>query len=115
MPIAPLFHNARDFFIVFAIVMAFGGIMGFVKAKSVPSLVAGVASALLLVVGAVLLTRTATWVVAAVLELLVSLALLGRFLPSLLRGKLNPAAYVVPLSIIGAVFAAIILFSHGHP
>ena len=37
-------------------------------------------------------------------ELLVSLALLvGRFVPSLLRGKLNPAVYVVPLAIIGAI------------
>ena len=48
-------------------------------------------------------------------NLLVSLALLGRFLPSLFRGKLNPAAYVVPLSIVGVVFALMLLFSAGHP
>ena len=59
--------------------------------------------------------KTATWQIGAVLDLLVSLALLGRFAPSLFRGKFNPAAYVVPLSIIGAIFALLLLFSAGHP
>lgn len=113
--ISPLFLNARNFYLVFAFVMAFGGVMGYVKAKSVPSLVAGLGSAVLLVVGALLLLQLGTWMAGAVLALLISLALLGRFLPSLLRGKLNPAAYVVPLSLIGVGFALALMFSHGHP
>ena len=43
------------------------------------------------------------------IDLLLSLALLGRFLPSLVRGKYNPAAYIVPLAMVGAVLGIVLL------
>ena len=116
MPIiSPLFYDAEIFFLVFGFITLLGGIMGYVKARSTPSLIAGSVAGIFLIVGALLLPRTATWTVGAILDLLVSLLLLGRFTPSLIRGKLNPAVYVVPLSLIGAILAAYLLLSPGHP
>lgn len=109
-----LFSVSKIYFIVFGLVTAFGGVMGYVKADSKASLVAGGVSGALLVTGALLIPRA--WTVGAVLELIVCLLLAGRFAPALLAGKLNPAAYVVPLAVIGIVLAAMMLFSRGaHP
>ncbi len=98
------------YFAFFALLMLIGGIMGYVKARSVASLVAGVISGLLLILGALLIFHHLEKGGGALL-LLVSLALLGRFTPSLLRGKLNPAAYVAPLSLVGTILAAMLLFT----
>ena len=107
-PVYPaLLFYTKVFFIVFGLLMIFGGIMGYVKAHSMASLIAGGISGLLLIVGALMIP--AGWQGGLILELLVCLALLGRFLPALLRGKRNPAGYVVPLSIIGAIVAIVFL------
>ena len=114
--ISPLFFDAEIYFIAFGLITIFGGVFGYLKARSIPSLVAGGIAGLLLVVGALLLPRLAAWVMGASLCLVVSLLLVGRFLPSLFRGKLNPALYVVPLGIIGAILAGVLLFgAGGHP
>lgn len=98
------------YFLFFGALTLLGGVMGYVKAKSTASLIAGGVSGLLLIGGA-LLFRYGYLQGGVILLLLVSLALLGRFLPSLLRGKLNPAAYVAPLSAVGAGLAGWLLYA----
>lgn len=105
---APFLFNTKVFFLFFGVITLVGGVMGYVKARSTASLVAGGVSGLLLIVGALLIPRA--WQAGLILDGLVSLALLGRFAPALFRGKLNPAAYVVPLALVGVVLAAVLLF-----
>ncbi len=101
---------AHYYFALFGLLTLVGGVMGYVKAKSTASLVAGGVSGLLLIFGAFLIFHHYERGGGALL-LLISLALLGRFTPALLRGKLNPAAYVAPLSLLGAILAILLLFA----
>ena len=113
--IAPLFEHTKVFFIFFGVVAFIGGMAGFVKAQSVASLVAGGVSGVLLILGAVLLPHS-SWHIGAALDLIVSLGLLGRFGPALLRRKFNPAAYLVPLALIGVVLTLMLFLSPAaHP
>ena len=105
--IAPLLHDAKIYFLIFGVIMVIGGIMGYVKARSVPSLVAGGISGIIFILSALAIPRG--WYTWMVVDLILSLLLAGRFLPSLLQRKYNPAAYVVPLAIIGVILAAVVL------
>jgi uncharacterized membrane protein (UPF0136 family) len=102
---------AQIYFPIVGVVMIAGGFVGFLKAKSVASLIAGSVSGLLLIIGACLFGVQLQ--VGLVVVLLVCLALLGRFLPALFRGKMMPAAYVAPLSLIGAVLSLWLLLQDG--
>lgn len=101
---------AFAYFLFFGALTLLGGIIGYVKARSAASLIAGAVSGLLLIAGA-LLSWNGHLKGGLILLLLISLALLGRFLPSLLRGKLNPAAYIAPLSAVGVALAGWALYS----
>jgi len=57
MVISPLFFDAKVYFIVFGLLTAVGGLMGYLKAQSVASLVAGGIAGILLIVGALLIPR----------------------------------------------------------
>ena len=107
IPYAHLLWDAQMYFLVFGIIMILGGIMGFVKARSVPSLVAGGISGFIFILSALSIPRG--WYTWMIVDLILSLLLAGRFLPSLLKRKYNPAAYVVPLAIIGVILAAVVL------
>lgn len=96
------------YFAAFGLLTVVGGLMGYLKAKSVASLVAGGISGGLLLVGA-MLVHSGHLTGGATLLLIVSLLLLGRFAPALLRGKLNPAVYVAPLALIGVALAVLAL------
>ena len=98
------------FFVLFGTVTILGGIQGYLNARSVASLVAGAVAGILLLFGASLL-HLGYLRGGPILLFLVSLALLGRFTPSLLRGKLNPALYIVPLSLVGSILCALALFA----
>ena len=98
--------------LVYALLVLVGGILGYVKAKSRASLIAGLACAALLGVGALLLT-TGSPRLAAGVGLVSALALIGRFLPNFLRTKkVMPAGAVVA---VGAwvVVACLLALANG--
>ncbi len=101
-----MLNIARLYFFVFAALTALGGVMGFVKAGSKPSLIAGVISGLLLAASGILMpTRTAF---GCAMGLVVSLLLLGRFLPAYLKkGAAMPAIPMIILSVGGIALAII--------
>ncbi len=95
---------ARIYFVVFSLLTIAGGIMGFVNKGSVPSIVAGSISGVLLLVAAFLLPGN----VAAGLALggIVSVLLAGRFVPAFIKtGSFMPAGMMSILSVIGIVMA----------
>ena len=85
--------------------------MGYVKAKSTPSLVAGGASGVLLLVAGALV-GTASTQTGAIVGVVVSLALGARFLPSFVKTRtLMPAGVMALLSVIGVAATAFLLAS----
>jgi uncharacterized membrane protein (UPF0136 family) len=92
----------RIYFFVFAILTIAGGVMGFVKAKSAPSLIAGgIAGALLLVAGYLLGTNVQAGLG---LAFVVCLALQGRFVPAFIKTKkAMPAGMMAVLATVGFV------------
>lgn len=101
-----MFLPTKIYFIVFGVLTIAGGIMGYLKAGSSASLIAGSISGILLLVAAFLLpTHVAAGLTIA---LIVSLLLAGRFLPAFIRaGKMMPAGAMALLSILGVVFAIV--------
>jgi uncharacterized membrane protein (UPF0136 family) len=88
---------------------ALGGLIGFLKAKSIPSLVAGGVSGALLIVAGILSTSSPRN--AAILGGIVSLLLLGRFLPAFLKSKAFMPAGMVSLLTIGCIVTVILAFT----
>ena len=96
----------KIYFIVFGLLTIAGGIMGYVKAGSNASLIAGSLSGLLLLLAAFLLPNRASLGLA--LGGIVSLLLIGYFLPAFVRtGKMMPAGMMSLLSILGMVLAIV--------
>ena len=96
----------KIYFIVFGLLTIAGGIMGFVKAGSHASLIAGSLSGLLLLLGAFLLPSHAPLGLA--LCGILSLLLIGYFLPVFFRtGKMMPAGMMSLLSVLGMAFAIV--------
>jgi len=96
----------KIYFIVFGLLTIAGGIMGYVKAGSNASLIAGSLSGLLLLLAAFLLPGHAPLGLA--LGGIVSLLLIGYFLPAFFRtGKMMPAGMMSLLSVLGMVFAIV--------
>ena len=93
----------KIYFIIFGLLTIAGGAMGY-RAGSTISLIAGGISGVLLLVAAFLLPSHV--VVGLVLGGIVSLLLVGKFLPDFIRtGKMMPAGMMSILSIVGIVFA----------
>ena len=97
---------AKIYFIVFGILTIAGGVIGYVKAGSMPSIIAGSISGILLLVAAFLLPDHR--VAGLATALIISLLLVGQFIPKFIRtGKVMPAGMMSILSVIGIIMAIV--------
>jgi len=97
---------AKIYFLVFGLFTIVGGLMGYVKAGSTASLVAGSISGGLLLVAAFLLPNYQ--VAGLALAAVVSIALAGRFVPAFIKtGQVMPAGLISLLSVIGVIMAIV--------
>jgi uncharacterized membrane protein (UPF0136 family) len=97
---------AKIYFIVFGLLTIVGGVMGYVKAGSTASLIAGSVSGILLLLAAFLLPGNLA--VGLALAAVVSILLAGRFVPAFLKThQLMPAGLMSLLSVIGIIMAIV--------
>lgn len=97
---------AKIYFIVFGVLTIVGGIVGYAKAGSMASIIAGSITGVLLLVAAFLLPEHR--VVGLATALIISLLLAAQFMPKLLRtGRVMPAGIMSLLSVIGIIVAIV--------
>jgi uncharacterized membrane protein (UPF0136 family) len=95
-------EGARIYFIVFGALTILGGIVGYLKAGSVASIIAGSITGVLLLVAAFLLPEHR--MIGLATALIVSLLLAAQFVPKFLRtGRVMPAGMMSILSAIGII------------
>ena len=99
----------KNYYLLFGVLTILGGVIGFVKAQSKASLIAGgVSGALILLAAWLVMSRTGP--AGLVLGLVVSILLEARFLPAFIRTKKPmPAGMMAVLSLIGAVLSVLAL------
>lgn len=99
-------NATRLYFLVFGALTIVGGIIGYVKAGSLPSIIAGAITGVLLVVAAALLPEHRTLALAT--GLVVSVLLAAQFVPKFIRtGRVMPAGMMSILSVIAIVVAIV--------
>jgi uncharacterized membrane protein (UPF0136 family) len=97
---------AKIYFIIFGLLTIVGGVIGYVKAGSTASLIAGAISGLALLAAAFLLPNNVA--VGLIIAGVVSVALAGRFVPAFMKtGKVMPAGMMAALSVIGVIVAIV--------
>jgi uncharacterized membrane protein (UPF0136 family) len=97
---------AKIYFLVFGVLTIAGGIMGYVKAGSTISMVAGSITGVLLIVAGIVLPEHQA--LGLGLGFIVSLLLAGQFIPRLIRtGRVMPAGVMSILSVIGIIVAVV--------
>jgi uncharacterized membrane protein (UPF0136 family) len=104
LPIGLVMGLAKIYFIIFGVLTIAGGIVGYVKAGSVISIIAGSISGVLLVVAAFLLPDHQA--VGLIIGLVISLVLAGQFIPKFFQtSKVMPAGLMSVLSVLGIIVA----------
>lgn len=103
---------AKIYFLLFGLITIVSGVTGYVKANSLPSLIAGGVLGALMMLGGFLLPEN--WHVGLGLAVFVSLALAGRFIPALRKRIYNPGAYLVPLAILGLILGVLAFLNPGR-
>ena len=99
-------ETTKIYFIVFGLLTIAGGVVGYVKAGSVASIIAGSITGVLLLVAAFLLPEHRA--VGLATALIISLLLAAQFIPKFLRtGTVMPAGTMSILSVIGIIAAII--------
>ena len=97
---------AKIYFIVFGALTIAGGVVGYVKAGSVASIIAGSVTGILLLVAAFLLPEHRA--IGLATALVVSLLLAAQFVPKFIRtGRVMPAGMMSILSVIGVIAAIV--------
>jgi uncharacterized membrane protein (UPF0136 family) len=97
---------AKIYFIAFGALTIAGGVVGYVKAGSVASIIAGSVTGILLLVAAFLLPEHRA--IGLATALVISLLLAGQFVPKFIRtGKVMPAGMMSILSVIGVIAAIV--------
>ena len=97
---------AKIYFIIFGALTIVGGVIGYVKAGSVPSIIAGAITGVLLLAAGFLLPehRAAGLAIAFITSLLLA----AQFVPKFMRtGKAMPAGMMSILSVIGLIVAIV--------
>ena len=94
------------YFLIFGALTIIGGIIGYVRANSLPSIIAGsITGVLLLVAGSLLSSHR---VIGLATAFVVSLLLAAQFVPKFIRtGKVMPAGMMSILSLIGLIVAIV--------
>ncbi len=95
--------GAVIYYLAFGLLTAAGGVLGWVRARSMASLVAGMLSGVILVAAGLVTARGGAaghWMAAVI-----SALLLGRFGPAWLRGKPMPGAPMTLLSALGLIIS----------
>ena len=96
----------KIYFILFGVLTIVGGIVGYVKAGSVASIIAGSITGVLLLVAAFLLPEHRK--VGLATALVISLLLAAQFVPKFLKtGRAMPAGMMSVLSVIGVIAAIV--------
>lgn len=103
---ADMIGPAKIYFIIFGLLTIVGGVIGYVKAGSTASIVAGGISGIALIIAAWLLPGNV--VLGLAIAGVVSILLAGRFIPAFMStGKIMPAGLMAILSLIGVIVAIV--------
>jgi uncharacterized membrane protein (UPF0136 family) len=98
---------AKIYFIIFGLLTIAGGVVGYVKAGSTASIIAGAITGILLLVAAFLLPEHQ--VAGLATALIISFLLAGYFIRKFLStGAIMPAGIMSVLSVIGIVVAIVV-------
>ena len=99
-----MLEPAKIYFLVFGVLTIAGGIIGYVKAGSVVSVIAGAITGVLLLVAGWMLPQHRE--LGLILGLFISAILAAQFIPRVFRTKrLVPAGVMSVLSVIGIIIA----------
>ena len=97
---------AKIYLIVFGVLTVAGGVVGYVKAGSVASIIAGSITGVLLLVAAFLLPEHRA--IGLATAFIISLLLAAQFVPKFIRtGRVMPAGMMSILSVIGIIVAIV--------
>jgi len=100
----------RIYYLIFGILTIMGGVMGYVKAKSVVSIISGTICGAVLVAASYLLKEHP--IAAEVSALCISVLLAGKFLPDYIHKKaFVPGGLMAILSVLGIVVSILALVS----
>jgi uncharacterized membrane protein (UPF0136 family) len=99
-------ETAKIYFIIFGVLTIAGGVVGYVKAGSVASIIAGSITGVLLIVAAFLLPEHRA--IGLATAFIISLLLAAQFVPKFIRtGRAMPAGMMSILSVIGVIAAIV--------